>query len=183
MSLKPIYMNFAATAFKDYEDNDNKEDSLYKTIIGFFNSKNLDIEYIARAAIEIHDVNKMKTKRVFVLIMRLDEFGKLSEHCPEFISIVRLSVTKTYKQRKIMSAVVIKVKHLKKLIDLFRSMEPYSHEIEKKMQTKLKTADNTIKQLRLDLKEFRSMRRNINKKMKKNLEKPPEYEDERPPGF
>jgi hypothetical protein len=179
-------MTIAATAFKDYEDNDNKEDSLYQKVIGFFNSKNLDIEYIARAAIEIHDVNKVKTKRVFVIIMRLDEFGKLSEHCPEFISFVRFSVTKTYKQ-KIMSAVVIKGGgHIKKMIDLFKSMEPYNHELQiklKKYDDTIKKADDTIKQLRLDLKEFRSMRRNINKKMKKNLEKPPEYEDERPPGF
>jgi hypothetical protein len=176
-------MDVTATAFKDYEENDREEgDDIYHTVLGFLNSKNFVIEHIAR--VDILDV--MKTKRALVLIMRLNEFGKLSEHCPEFISFVRLAVTKTYKQ-KIMSAVVIKGGgHIKKMIDLFKSMEPYNHELQiklKKYDDTIKKADDTIKQLRLDLKEFRSMRRNINKKMKKNLEKPPEYEDERPPGF
>ena len=85
------------------------------------------------------------------------------------------------------------MKNIGKILDLCVKMKPFvnykdshANDIEKKMKKQcdlLKTAEDTIQQLRLDLKEFRSMRRNLKKKMKKNLVEPPAYEEERPPGF
>jgi hypothetical protein len=117
--------------------------------------------------------------RVRVLVLHMNEYAKLYTHCP--LAMECAVCTTTYVIRDVPLIVIAIVGPCITAFDtLVRSMSPYINKDLKRMTDALDVANDTIKQLRLDLKAFRSMKR---KEKKKNAIPPPAYIDERPPDF
>jgi hypothetical protein len=114
-----------------------------------------------------------------VLVMTISEFAKLHSHCPRVLSYITLTSMPPVHVNPVV-AIMLLGQDMVDFDYFIESSMSYVHKDTKRLTDTLNTANDTIKQLRLELKGFRSMKK---KERKRNAIPPPAYIDEHPPGF
>ena len=126
---------------------------------------------------------------VYILIFNVNEFAKLCAHSHQVVKCSICGITTVSKGTMIVTIAILGWSIIE-FDRLIKSMTPYveksdyadkQHQIDsQRAKVAIDKANDTIKELRQELKAFRTLRK---KEKKKDAIQPPPYIDERPPDF
>jgi len=126
---------------------------------------------------------------VYILIFNVNEYAKLCAHSHQVVKCSMCGITTESKGTMIVTIAILGWSIIE-FVCLIKSMTPYveksdyvdkQHQIDlQRAKVAIDKANDTIKELRQELKAFRALRK---KEKKKDAIQPPPYIDERPPDF
>jgi hypothetical protein len=138
-----------------------------------FKIKGFVIDHISNNTI----MRNKKEVAAQVIVMTTTEFAKLLTHCTPLYNTMECIYTIPVR-RQAMTAVTLVDGGIKKFEKLITLMDVYINKETEQFVKQIQTADNTIKELRLELKAFRQTEK---KQRKKDRIPPPAYIDAYPP--
>jgi len=154
---------------------------------GRFKRKGFDVVYISESFFvsKAYDV----VLPICVLVFDVNEYAKLCTHCHSLVKLAVCGISTDARGSMVIAIAVIGSSILE-FDDTLRSMCAYIDQLSdsankqqiesQRTKVALDRANDTIKELRQELRAFRSIKK---KEKKMNVIPPPEYKDERPPDF
>ena len=174
-SVRNSVSQFINDTIERYRDNSNI--AIDSALYLMFKRKGINCSYVFEGMMNPIPECGIKLRAI---ILTLDEYTKMCTSCPTIVSYTRCSITTLVHSIPMITYVLIGKSYIALFDKLIKSMNPYINKDINRLTSALATANDTISQLRIELKTFRSAKKKERKKLAKP---PPEYIDERPPDF
>ena len=155
----------------------NSTIAIDSTLNNMFEQKGFKLSYILDKSMILIPGHAIKLRAI---VLTVDEYAKLCNNQPLIVRYTSCSVVNIVHSIPVIAYVLIGKDYIAEFDKLIKSMNPYTNKDVKRLTRELAIANETISQLRLELKTFRSAKKNERKKLAKP---PPEYIDDRPPDF
>jgi len=174
-SVRNSVTQFISDTIERYRDSSNI--AIDSAIYLMFKRKGIDCSYVFEGRIDPIPGCDIKLRAI---ILTLDEYTKMCNSSPTIVSYTRCSTITLVNSIPMITYVLIGKSYIALFDKLIKSMNPYINKDVHRLTSSLAIANDTISQLRIELKTFRSAKKKERKKLAKP---PPEYIDERPPDF